>query len=217
MNLFKSSIIDWTNREQVLNAVKSNKDALKYATFFKDDKEVVLLAVKCNGLAIQYASPRLKNDPEVVFEAIKNNGEALKFVDQKFANSKKFMLEAMRTFPYAFMLNEGLYQSIISNKLFDEKTYSLRVTNSNLMNFVKDYFSKINESKYSDNNVSQVDSANFQNNTFDVNSEMEKLFLYLSYIKCNNVDEFYKYLDDFIKQRQQPNKNTNFNQRGSNE
>ncbi len=32
---------------------------------FKNDKEVVLAAVKQNGYALQYASPDLKNDKDV--------------------------------------------------------------------------------------------------------------------------------------------------------
>ena len=38
----------------------------------RDDKEVVIEAVKKDGNAIKYASKRLKNDREVVLTAIKN-------------------------------------------------------------------------------------------------------------------------------------------------
>ena len=44
----------------------------------KNDKEVVTLAVKNNGLALNHASDELKNDKEIVRDAVKNKGLAVK-------------------------------------------------------------------------------------------------------------------------------------------
>jgi len=49
--------------------------ALEYASEkLKDDKEIVLEAVKQDGLALEYASEKLKDDKEIVLEAIKKFG-----------------------------------------------------------------------------------------------------------------------------------------------
>ena len=45
----------------------------------KADQEVVLEAVKQNGMALKYASDDLKADPAVVLEAVKQNIIALKY------------------------------------------------------------------------------------------------------------------------------------------
>jgi hypothetical protein len=41
------------------------------------DKEFILEAVKQNGYSLKYASKELKNDKEVVLEAVKQNGDSL--------------------------------------------------------------------------------------------------------------------------------------------
>ena len=66
----------------MLFAVKKNIFFLKFLKDFSEDlpgyKEVVLAAVKKNGLALEHASDSLKVDKEVVLEAVKKNGLALK-------------------------------------------------------------------------------------------------------------------------------------------
>ena len=53
--------------------LRRNGLALKYASKkFKNDKEMVLIAVKNNGNALNYASEELQNDPEIINIA-KNN------------------------------------------------------------------------------------------------------------------------------------------------
>ena len=52
-------------------AVTNDASALKYAsTKFKDDKEIVLGAVKKQGSSIEYASDELNGDPEIVLTAL---------------------------------------------------------------------------------------------------------------------------------------------------
>jgi hypothetical protein len=43
----------------------------------KDDKDIILAAVKNNGLILCFASERLKDDKDFVLEAVKNYGFAL--------------------------------------------------------------------------------------------------------------------------------------------
>ena len=43
----------------------------------KDDKDIILAAVKKNGVALAYVSERLTDDKDIVLEAVKNYGFAL--------------------------------------------------------------------------------------------------------------------------------------------
>ena len=58
-----------TNKNEILQAVKTDRYALRYASEeLKNDKEIVLTAVKNNGYALAFASERLKNDKEFLKE-----------------------------------------------------------------------------------------------------------------------------------------------------
>lgn len=69
----------WKNdKDVVLIAVTNNGRALQYASeTLRTDKEVVLAAVTNYAAALEYASNALKSDVEVVEAAVKNNGLAL--------------------------------------------------------------------------------------------------------------------------------------------
>ena len=55
-----------SSREIVLRAVKQDGLALEYASYeLKADRKVVLAAVKQNGDALKYAANELKADPEL--------------------------------------------------------------------------------------------------------------------------------------------------------
>jgi histidinol phosphatase-like PHP family hydrolase len=53
------------------------------------DKEVVLAAVKQNGLALEYASKELQNDREVVLAAVKQDGRALEYASDELKSELK--------------------------------------------------------------------------------------------------------------------------------
>ena len=62
-----------------------NSYILKYASDrLKDDKDIVIEAVKNNGFALEFASDRLKNDKEIVLEAVKQNRYSLRYAGKKF-------------------------------------------------------------------------------------------------------------------------------------
>jgi len=55
-----------TDREEMLEAVKTNGSALQYADdSLKADREFVLEAVRYDSWALYYASEELQNDPEL--------------------------------------------------------------------------------------------------------------------------------------------------------
>ncbi len=56
---------------------------------FQDDREIVLAAVRNNGLALMYASKDLQGDREVVLAAMRQNPEALKYASRELQNDEE--------------------------------------------------------------------------------------------------------------------------------
>jgi hypothetical protein len=59
----------------------------------RNNKEIVLVAVKNDGWALKYASDELKNDKEVVLTAVTQNDYGLKFASENLRNDKYFLYE----------------------------------------------------------------------------------------------------------------------------
>ena len=58
-------------RDDVLNFIKSNGSYLRHLSEdYRDDKDVVILAVNNFCLSFQYASPRLRRDKDVINAAV---------------------------------------------------------------------------------------------------------------------------------------------------
>tara|TARA_B110000503_G_scaffold128250_1_gene198939 strand:- start:108 stop:1016 length:909 start_codon:yes stop_codon:yes gene_type:complete len=69
---------------------------LKYASkSLKNDKDVVLAAVRKTGSALAYASKRLENDKEVVLAAVTNDGRALFHASGDMQKDKEVVLAAV--------------------------------------------------------------------------------------------------------------------------
>jgi hypothetical protein len=62
----------------------------------RNDKEVVLAAVKQKGYALHFASPELKNDREVVLTAIKENAFSLGDASDALKDDKEVVMAAVR-------------------------------------------------------------------------------------------------------------------------
>lgn len=58
--------------------------------------EIVLKAVKCNGLELQFASEKMKNDYMIVTTAVSQNGLAVQYVGEQCINSARVGLLAVR-------------------------------------------------------------------------------------------------------------------------
>jgi len=63
---------------------------------FRNDKEVVLEAVKIQGFSLKNASDELKEDKDVVLEAVKQHGWSLEFASDKLKADKEIVLEAVK-------------------------------------------------------------------------------------------------------------------------
>ena len=92
-----------TDRTIVLEAVKQNGLALKYASEeLRNDRTIVLEALKQYVFALEYASEELRNDREFVLEAVKQYAYALEYASADLRNDREFVLEAVKQNVFAF-------------------------------------------------------------------------------------------------------------------
>jgi len=83
--------------EVVMEAVKNNGLALEHAhENLKTMKTVVMEAVKNNGLALEHASSTMQDNPEVVRAAVQNNGLALRYASLKVQDHLDVVMDAIR-------------------------------------------------------------------------------------------------------------------------
>eukprot|EP00931_Biecheleriopsis_adriatica_P055652 TRINITY_DN32955_c0_g1_i1.p1 TRINITY_DN32955_c0_g1~~TRINITY_DN32955_c0_g1_i1.p1 ORF type:complete len:499 (+),score=96.41 TRINITY_DN32955_c0_g1_i1:195-1499(+) len=61
----------------------------------RSERELLLKAVRQNGLSLRIASHELRNDKEIVLEAVGQNHHALKFASTELRNDRKFVLQAL--------------------------------------------------------------------------------------------------------------------------
>lgn len=86
------------NKNLILAAVRHNGMALEYAhPDLKKDKEVVLVAIKQNGMALQFANSSLRKNKEIVLSAIRSKGKAFVFASPALKNNKQFILNAIHS------------------------------------------------------------------------------------------------------------------------
>ena len=62
----------------------------------KNDKEVVMEAVRDEWRALEYASEELRGDKELVMEAVRNDGRALEYASEELRGDKELVMEAVR-------------------------------------------------------------------------------------------------------------------------
>ena len=86
-----------SSREAMLAAVKINGDALMTCTNVKlrNDKEIVMEAVKTGRDALLWASDNMRKDVDVLFEAVTYNGRALRYAIG-LRDHKKIVLQAVK-------------------------------------------------------------------------------------------------------------------------
>ena len=85
------------NKKIVLEAVKTMGPYLRDASKkLRADKEVVLEAVKSFGTSLQYASEELRGNKDVVLEAVKQRGTALEYANEELRANKEVVLEAIK-------------------------------------------------------------------------------------------------------------------------
>ena len=77
--------------------MQKNYKAFKYVPYeSKEDRELVLAAVRIDGCILEYASEQMQNDREVVLAAVRQNGMALKYADPQLRNNREVVLAAVK-------------------------------------------------------------------------------------------------------------------------
>ena len=94
----------------MLAAVKQNGMALKFASDkLRSDHEVVLAAVNENGSALEHAAREFRLDRELVLAAVKNDGSSLKYASDELKADHQVVLTAVE--------QNGLALGFVSEKL----------------------------------------------------------------------------------------------------
>ena len=107
--------------ELVQVAVTKNGMALQYASLrLRDDCETVSIAVKKNGLSLQYASALCKNNAAIVQQAVTSDGNALEFVAEELLSDRDIILKASHTckaelIPAEFLDDEEVAWNLIGH------------------------------------------------------------------------------------------------------
>ena len=93
----------YTNKDTVIKKLNEGANFQnKNFDNFRDDKEIVLLTVRNNGLYLEFASDRLRNDKEVVLAAVKEFGASMYFASDELKNDKEVVLTAIKDDAMAF-------------------------------------------------------------------------------------------------------------------
>ena len=85
------------NKDIVLAALACNGEAFKFAsTELQDDEDIVNEALDNQGMQLEFVSERLQNIYEISLKAVSNESMALQFVPNKFKNVKELVIIAVR-------------------------------------------------------------------------------------------------------------------------
>jgi hypothetical protein len=77
--------MDWDSKVMVLNAVKTNPWLYgKASDALRMDRDIVIHAVRRFWRALQYVLPIFKDDNEIVDIAVRQNAEAIEYASARF-------------------------------------------------------------------------------------------------------------------------------------
>jgi len=92
-----SLLHNYVNSDAALQDVRTNWEAIKsLPASFRDDRRVVLEAVRQSGWALEFASEALRADRDVVLEAVRATGLALQFASEELRGDRSVVVEAVR-------------------------------------------------------------------------------------------------------------------------
>ena len=108
------------NKKISLFALKKGASLNCLDDIFKDDKEVVMEAIKLNGINLFYASSRFRKDSKMIALAILSNGDALSNLPKKYKADKNLVIEAIKS------SRSGAVFSFIHSSLKKDKEFMLK-------------------------------------------------------------------------------------------
>jgi hypothetical protein len=128
--------LSYANDELALEIVKRDGLLIRgmWRSSHNDDDTIVMEAVKQNGLALQYASSRIKDFETIVTEAVKQNGLALEFASDRLKDDVNVTRIAAKQNPSSIQFvsrriaEHGVYQNprffqFVSKQLRDDPTF----------------------------------------------------------------------------------------------
>lgn len=119
---------------------------------FRDDFDIVLVAVSKNGISLEFSSENLKNNYEIVLAAITQNGTSLQYASNELKNNKKIVVFAMNqhqnNFKYAsellrndqellesyidlYLKDTSITNKIVGSDFYKECLYKLNIIKEN--------------------------------------------------------------------------------------
>ena len=126
-------------REIVLKAVKECGNAFQYSEKFKDDRDIVFEAIKCNNIVYDDLPDKFRGDIDIIFKMIQNKKINFEILPEYLKNDREFMLKLIRIF--------GKYMKYASDGLKENKDFVLDAIkiDSYSMKFVSENLKKDKE------------------------------------------------------------------------
>ena len=103
-----------------LFALKKGASLASLYNIFRDDKEVVMEAIKLDGINLLYASPRFREDSKMIALAVSSNGDSLKDLPKKYKADKNLVIKAIKS------SRQGSVFSFIHSSLRKDKEFMLQ-------------------------------------------------------------------------------------------
>lgn len=121
--------------------ITKNGLALKFTDIRQYQKQTVLLAVKQNGLSLQYAKNDLNNNIEIVSEALKQNGLALQFASDELKNNIDIVFMAINENAYALEFASPK----VAMEIIKQNGMTLQFVSDKLKNDIEFVFAAVEE------------------------------------------------------------------------
>lgn len=158
----------------------------------KNDKEIVLEAVKNEGNAFQYAGEELRNDKEIVLEAINQNGSYLLYAGERMQNDKDVVLQAVRSNEEAFeYASENLQKEPDVINAFNEWQKSKKINNLEIHDNEINKIIIVAKNEKELDKISKIILKKYPKNTTQINRGTYKNMLYFE----QSLESMYSIID----------------------
>ena len=129
------------DRNYVKKIISIKPLAIRFTNYI-DDKELALLAVSKNGLALAHLSDRLKDDEEIVMTAVGNNGKSLQSASKRLKLDKRYLIQALKSDnSYYYIMVERDYK-MFNIDLKDKDILNAAISGSKMYKYLyKKYYS----------------------------------------------------------------------------
>ena len=122
--------MNFRQKIETLDIVTKNGNALRdFSSSFKNDRDIVLAAVKNTGIALQFASEELQNNFDVVLAAVSQDGYAIRYASYDLKNNRQILLACCDTRPHIINLSE------LTNELKSDEEFILAALEGNSKNW----------------------------------------------------------------------------------